>query len=146
MGAILLERIRDFAAYEIAYYNFNYARYLTPFLGETLNLQVEHPEVYNAFVQGNFSVQLNEENTFGRMEADKDMETTINKDTKTPGGTTGFSTNSNAINRWALNASCRVKLRRCFYRHLGYANTQQKHHDLSVSRINRDETDAQSLM
>ena len=79
-----------------------------------LNLQVGHPEVYNAFVQGNFSVQLNEENTFGRMEADKVIETTINKDTKTPGGTTGFSANSNAINRWALNASYRAKLRRCF--------------------------------
>ena len=143
---LLLECIRDVAAYAFAYDNFNYARYLAPFLGEMLNLQVEHSEIYNAFVQGNFSVQLNEENTFSRMEADKVIETTINKDTKTPGGTTGFSTISNAINRWALNASYRAKLRRCFYRHLGYANTQQRHHDLSVSRINRDEKDVQSLM
>ena len=37
----------------------------------------------------NFSIQLSENNTFGRMEADKVIETTINRDTKTAGGTTG---------------------------------------------------------
>ena len=30
---------------------------------------------------------------------------TINKDTKSPGGTTGFSLKANAIMRWTLNAS-----------------------------------------
>ena len=35
----------------------------------------------------------------------------LNKDTKTPGGgTTGFSTNVNAINRWALNATYPAEL------------------------------------
>lgn len=80
------------------------------------------------------------------MEADKVIETTINKDTKTPGGTTGFSTNSNAINRWALNASYRAKLRCCFHRHLGYVNAKHKHRDLTLSRIKIDEKDVQSLM
>lgn len=80
------------------------------------------------------------------MEADKVIETTINKDTKTPGGTTGFSTNSNAINRWALNASHRTKLRCCFHRHLGYVNAKHKHHVLTLSRIKIDEKDVQSLM
>ena len=124
---LLLECMRDVAAYAFAYDNFNYARYLTPFLGEMLNLEVDHPEIYNAFVQGNFSVQLSDDNSFGRLEADKVIETTINKDTRTPGGTTGFSTNSNAINRWALNASYRANLRCCFYKHLGYVHTKHKH-------------------
>ena len=78
---LLLECIRDVVAYAFAYDNFNYARYLTPFLGEMLNLEVDHPEIYNAFIQGHFSVQLSEGNTFGKMEADKVIETTINKDT-----------------------------------------------------------------
>ena len=39
---------------------------------------------------GNFSVQMLNNNTFERLEADKVIETTINKDTKTPGGTTGL--------------------------------------------------------
>ena len=37
----------------------------------------------------NFLVQLSETNTFGRMEADKTIERTINKDGSIPGGITG---------------------------------------------------------
>ena len=33
---------------------------------------------------------MSDNNTFGRLEADKVIETTINKDTKTPSGTTGM--------------------------------------------------------
>ena len=113
---LLLECIRDVVAYAFAYDNFNYARYLTPFLGEMLNLEVDHPEIYHAFVQGNFSVQLNEDNTFGRMEADKVIETTINKDTKTPGGTTGFSTNSNAIK---MGVECIIQSENCIVAFIG---------------------------
>ena len=72
-----------------------------------LYLEVDHPEIYDAFVQGNVSVQLNEDNTFG-METDKVIETTTNKDTKTPDGTTGFCTDSNAINR-SMAVECIVQ-------------------------------------
>ena len=41
-------------------------------------------------MKGNFSVQMSDNNTFGRLEADKVIETTINKDTKTPSGITGM--------------------------------------------------------
>ncbi|KAG1679206.1 Relaxin receptor 2 [Nymphon striatum] len=40
------------------------------------------------------------ENPFGKVEPDIVIEVTVNLNTKTPGGTSGFSTNSNAINRW----------------------------------------------
>ena len=33
---------------------------------------------------------------------------TLNKDTKTSGGTTGFSTNVGAVKRWKVNASSRA--------------------------------------
>ena len=35
---------------------------------------------------------------------------TLNKDTITPGGTTGFSTNANAAHRWEINAGYRADL------------------------------------
>lgn len=47
--------------------------------------------IYEEFTKANFSIQLSSNNTFGRMESDKVIKTTINKDTKTPGGTTGNS-------------------------------------------------------
>ena len=41
-------------------------------------------------MKGNFSVQVSDNNPFGKLEADKVTETTINRDTIKPGGTTGI--------------------------------------------------------
>ena len=73
-----------------------------------LNLETSHPSVYNAFIAGQFSVQLSNDNPFGRNESDKTIENTINKDTKTPGGLTGFSMNKPACDLWVLNAKRRA--------------------------------------
>ena len=77
--------------------------------------------------------------TFGRVEADKIIETTINKDTKTPGGLKGFSTKINTVNRWILNATHRSSLRRCFHKLLNYkVSKSNTNNDLSKSRIKKD--------
>ena len=55
-----------------------------------------HPELYQEFKKGNFSIQLSDTNPFGRRESDKVMETTANKNTETPGGLFGFSTKKSA--------------------------------------------------
>ena len=56
---------------------------------EIVNLEQNHKCFYDELMMDNFSVQLSDKNTFGRLEADKIIETAINKDTKTPDGTTG---------------------------------------------------------
>ena len=71
-------------------------------------LEEDFPEVYREFMEGKFAVQLSDFNPFGKIEPDKVIEMTINRDTKTAGGTTGFSINNNAINRWILNAPFRA--------------------------------------
>ena len=71
---------------------------------------------------------------------------TFNKDTKTPGGTTGFSTNFEAVKRWEINASYLAALRTCFHQHLNYQQQNYKHQDLTPSRINRDNTDISSIL
>ena len=70
---------------------------------------------------------------------------TLNKDMKTPGGTTGFSTNVGAVQRWELNASYWASLRRCIHDHLHYEQKYVKHEDLTKSRISRDEKDVKSV-
>ena len=50
------------------------------------HLPTNHPYVYQQFLQGRFTVQMNTQNPFGRNEMDKCIENTINKDTKTLGG------------------------------------------------------------
>ena len=101
---LLLECVRDIVRYAFAYNNYNYARYLTSWLSEIFTLETSHPEVYQEFKKGSFSVQLSETNPFKRCEPDRVIETTINKDTKTLGRITGFSTKTNAVDRWAINA------------------------------------------
>ena len=88
----------------------NYARYLIPFLNDM-------PEVYNAFLNGEFSVQMGEANPFGLNKADKTIENIINRDYKTGGGHIGFSANFAALQRWVLNASRRGTYRKLLREH-----------------------------
>ena len=143
---LLLECLREIAMYAFAYDNYNYARYLPAFIGEMIALETTNPTVYSEFQNGGFAVQLSKTNTFGRVETDKVIETTVNRDTKTPGGTTGFSTNQNAVNRWSINASYRAEIRNCFHNFLGTHSQSHVHNDLKPSRIKRDEKDVQHLI
>lgn len=88
--ALYLGSIRHVLPWFFAYDRQNYSRYLTAHYHELVHLESNFPEIYTEFESGNLSVQLSSDNPFGRMEADKVIETTINKDTKTPGGTTGI--------------------------------------------------------
>ena len=56
---------------------------------DLLKLEENYPSVQCEFIKGSFEVQMSSDNPFGKMEADKVIETTINRDAKTPGGTTG---------------------------------------------------------
>ena len=74
------------------------------------------------------------------------IEMTINKDTKTLGGTTGFSMKADAIMRWTLNAPCRAELRKCLHSHLKLSPTCYPQKDLTPSRIQKDESDVQTII
>ena len=88
---LYVEAVKGTFPWFFAYDRQNYSRYLTAHYFELIALEDDYPDVYNQFCNGNFSLQMSDKNTFGRQEADKVIETTINKDTKTPGGTTGKS-------------------------------------------------------
>ena len=64
---------------------------------------------------------------------------TINKDTKSPGGTTCFSLKANAFMRWSLNASYRAKFRK------SYSPACCPHKDISPSLILQNERDIQAI-
>ena len=67
---LFIESVKDVIVWAFAYDRYNYSRYLLIFLRDMLKLPLSHPDVYDAFIDGNFSVQLSENNTFGRNEAD----------------------------------------------------------------------------
>ena len=143
---LFIESIRDLIAWAFAYDRYNYARYLLVFLGDMLALRFTHPEVLRAFEDGNFSVQLSTSNTFGRNEADKTIENTVNKDTKTSGGLSGFSLNQAACDRWMINASQRAACYRNFKELVSFSGSKCCHSNLSLSRIKKDEENVKSII
>ena len=86
---LYVESIRSILPWVFAYDRQNYARYLTLHFMDLLNLEENYPRVHCEFIKGSFTVQMSSDNPFGKMEADKVIETTMNRDTKTIGGTTG---------------------------------------------------------
>ena len=59
---------------------------MSAYYSHITNLPDEHPEVHEFMRNGGFSVQLSNDNTFGRIPVDQTLEETVNKDTQTPGG------------------------------------------------------------
>ena len=97
------------------------------------------PDVQKSFQEGHFSVQMRKDNPFGRNEADKTIENTVNRDCKTGGGYIGFSTNFAATQRWILNDSRRSKFRKLLREHLTLTpNKVYVHKELAPARIKTD--------
>ncbi|XP_030267556.1 uncharacterized protein LOC115578638 [Sparus aurata] len=99
-----LHAIRTMIPWCFAYDKMNYARYLSPYFAQMTNLPEKYPSVYEAFKTGQFSVQLSNNNTFGRIPVDQTIEVTVNKVTQTPGGTSRFSLKAGAVRRYYLTA------------------------------------------
>ena len=116
---LILECLGEVIPFAFAYGHHNYSRYLTIMLGDMLSIPEEFPEVHQEFMEGKFAAQLLENRKFSRSETDKVIEMTLNKETKSSGGTTGFSTNKN-VKRWELNTTYRATMRACFHEHLNY--------------------------
>jgi hypothetical protein len=56
-----------------------------------ISVQDTSQELYNHFLKGGFSVQLDESNHFGRLPKDQIIEENVNRDKHTSGGTKGSS-------------------------------------------------------
>ena len=89
--------INELIPWCLVYDRANYARYLPCNFLQMLNLPETHPELSEYLKEGGFSTQIGEYNPFGCIPIDLIIEKTVNKDTRTPGGTKGFSTNKKAV-------------------------------------------------
>ena len=131
--------IEEVINWAFAYDRQNYARYLIPFLNDMRSLSTTMPEVHAAFSNGQFSVQMGKRNPFGRNEADKTIENTINRDCKTSSGYIGFSANFPATQRWVLNDTRRAVYSKLLRDHLSLAtNKAYVHNELTAGRIKAD--------
>ena len=131
--------IRAMIPWCFAYDKLNYARFLPALYADKTNLPTDHPEVYEAFRAGYFSVQLSAGNAFGRLPMDQTTEVTVNKDTKAAGGTTRFSLKPGAVSRYYLIAEYRSAFLTQLRDMVGLNEKDDEHSDLQKSRMATDE-------
>ena len=67
---------------------------------DLINLEENYPSVHCGFIKGGFTVQMSSRKPFGKMEDDKVIKKTINRDTKTPSGTRHIYFYYNLICNW----------------------------------------------
>ena len=106
-GNLHLHAVRNMIPWCFAYYKLNYARYMSPYYAQMTHLLEKNPRVYEAFTAGRFSVQMSNNNPFGRIPVDQVTDVTVNKDTQTPGGTARFSLKAEAIKRYYITSGYR---------------------------------------
>ena len=71
------------------------------------NLPGNNIRVYEAFKAGQLSVQMSNNNPFGRIRMDQATNVTVNKDMHTHGGTARFSLEAGAIQRYYITSEYR---------------------------------------
>lgn len=102
-------------------------------------LPEKYTSVYEAFKTGQFSVQLSNNNTFGRIPVDQAIEVTVNKDTQTPGGTSRFSLKAGAVRRYYPAAEHRSAFLGQLREMLQGNKSKLSHSELQSPRIHKDE-------
>ena len=140
-----LSAIEQMIPWCFAYDNVNYARYLPAYLSEMTHLEETHPEAHEFLKSGGFSVQIGDQNPFGRVPVDQTCEETVNKDTQTAGGTKGFSLKAGAVSKYYIVSEFRSIFLKQLRDMLNLSKSNSVHTDLQKTRIARDEADVKSL-
>ena len=71
------------------------------------HLKEEHQYVHTYLKCGGITLQIGDDNPFGKIPVNQACEETVNKDTQTPGGAKAFSLKSKAVSKYYLVAEYR---------------------------------------
>ncbi|KAJ8048632.1 hypothetical protein HOLleu_01021 [Holothuria leucospilota] len=131
-----LAAIREVLPWMFAYDRTNYARYFLVYWLEMSSLPSAHLEIYLELGRGNFTVQRQDNHGFSSLACDMAIEKTANRDSKSRGGMTGFTTNK-------FKQRAEITRDRAFMSGRGERSNIRK--DLTESRLECDENAVQSI-
>ena len=140
-----LAAIRALLPWMFAYDRTNYARYLPVYWLEMMDLEKTHPFIYREMMKGNFAVQRQNTHGFARVPCDLTIEQTANRDSKTKGGMTGFTTNKGAVNRWSRAHHERAAITRRCEEMAGRGQQSSVHRDLKESQMKTDQESVDNI-
>jgi len=96
--------------------------------------------VHDAFTRGDFVVvQKQGQYGFSQLAYDQVIERTLNRDSKTKGGTIGITMNKNAVSRWILSHHERAGIAGSCEEMAGRRSNMRTKKDLDKARTKRDE-------
>ena len=76
---------------------------------DMLQLPDSHPQLYEEFLNGHHTVsRAKSKSKFNTVSTDMALEQSMNKDTKTKGGITGFSQKYSSVEKWTLTSHLRA--------------------------------------
>lgn len=140
-----LASVRQMLPWVFAYDHINYSRYLPVYWLEMSNLSTTHPAVYQQCIEGDFAVQRSS-NAFAKIPCDQTIEQTANRDSKTKGGFTGFSTSKGAVNRWIWSHHARGSITRECETMAGKGERSETRSDLLHSRMEHDKAAVEKII
>ena len=141
-----LASVRQMLPWFFAYDRVNYARYLTVYWLEMLNLGKTHLAVQEEFLDGNFVVQQQTNLSFSQTAMDQTIEQTLNRDSKTKGGIKSMTLKKNAVHCWILSFAERAKIQECCEQMAGRKQNSRGRKELDQTRIKQDEESVESVV
>ena len=141
-----LHSIKSLIPWCFAYDKQNYARFLPVYYTDMTRLPIDHPRVYEHFVNGGFAVSIGKKNPFGRIPVDQAVEETVNKDTQCAGGTKGFSLKAGTVAKYYLTAEFRSIALKQLRDMIEIQCSEVCHADLEPSRRQKDEENVVSMV
>ena len=131
--------IREMISWVHAYDRINYARYPPLYWAQMKALPTSHPEANTYLQNGGFAIQRSHASPFSLIPIDQTIEQTVNRDTKTKGGTVGFSLNRGAVQRWMLTAYERAAVTQNLKKMMGIKQSETSAmKEMRIARISRD--------
>ena len=141
-----LSCIYNMLPWMFAYNRTNYSRYLPAYYIEMRELPQTHPEVHGAMMAGEFAVQRQSKYGFSQIPCDQTIESTLNRDTKTKGGLTGFTLKKGAVQRWIIAQPERAAITNQLKEMAGKGDETRDRKDVSRTRAVQDEAAVQSVI
>mgnify|MGYP000055450759 FL=1 len=123
----------------------NYSRWLPIYIEDMRKLKSKHPQVYEEFSAGNFSISRSG-HPFSQVAADMALEQSINADSKSKGGIVGISQCPAALERWFLTAHVRASVTTSLKEMCGEKDLATGHKEATPPRVKRDEEDVRKLV
>ena len=124
----------------------NYARWMSLYHLNLLNMDMTHPGIRSSFQRGALSIRRSR-HTFSRSAVDITLEQTVNRDAASrQGGIAAFTQNVSARKRWTVTRSFRGAVVGCLLEMAGITAVDDCVQELKPSRIARDNDDLKNTM